>query len=126
MVSTSRMIKDRENRTNFNKQPQYYAKCPINLLLDRQLKAVDVRVWLYLKWRQGTNKSAWPSLKRIADDLNISRHSVQRSVRRLKQKGWLDVQDKNTNQETRGRGRTYHFSTKAPSEQQIKRTKFAP
>jgi predicted transcriptional regulator len=77
-------------------------------LLDKDLSAVECRMLLYLLWRQGSNGSAWPGLRRIADDLDISESTVRRAINELRAKGWLHPTPVNKG----GRGRTNHYSVK--------------
>lgn len=111
MESPPRMAKDREHQPTFNKQSPYYVKCPVNLLLDHQLKAVDVRVWLYLKWRQGKNQSAWPGQERIAKDLHLVVNTVKCSLGRLQERGWLEINPAQGS----GRGHRKYYTVKKVS-----------
>lgn len=75
------------------------------VILDGKLSAYDVRLFLYLSWRQGRNKSAWPSQETIAKDTNVSLRTVQRAVKNLEEQGLIEV--KGTGRE--GRGHSYHY-----------------
>lgn len=107
MESPPRMVKDRENQPTF-KLPPHYVKVPVELLLDQRLKAVDKVVWLYLRWRQGKNRSAWPGQERIAKELHLAVNTVKSSLRRLRERGWLEI---NPAQGT-GRGHRKYYTVK--------------
>lgn len=55
----------------------------------QRLSAVDKLVLLYITWRQGGHDTAWPSLRRIALDLAITKGVVVRSITRLVAAGLL-------------------------------------
>lgn len=48
-----------------------------------------VAVYLYLKSRANAEGICWPSVRTIARDLHLSRATVQRALRELRQSGWL-------------------------------------
>ncbi|MHC4397631.1 MAG: helix-turn-helix domain-containing protein, partial [Planctomycetota bacterium] len=58
---------------------------------DRNLTAYDIRVYLYLKLRQGENSNTWPSPETIAKDIGISEKTVRKSIANLKKQGYLKV-----------------------------------
>lgn len=108
MESPPRIAKDRENQPTSYKLPPHYVKAPVNLLLDQRLKAVDKVVWLYLQWRQGKHCSAWPGQERIAKELHLAINTVKGSLRRLRERGWLEI---NPAQGT-GRGHRKYYTVK--------------
>ena len=111
MESPPRMAKDRENQPTSYKLPPHYVKAPANLLLDQRLKAVDKVVWLYLRWRQGKNSSAWPGQERIAKDLHLAVNTMKGSLGRLPERGWLEINPAQGS----GRGHRKYYTVKKGS-----------
>lgn len=66
----------------------------LNTFLDvtaSRLRQVDALVWLCLLRHTGKNWCAYPSKKRIAESLNVSEKTVQRSLKRLQEEGLVRV-----------------------------------
>lgn len=72
----------------------------VEALLDAEITAADYRVFTYLYWKQGKNGSAWPSQETMSNDLNISVRTVQMTIKRLEQRGYLHI----SRPEKQGRG----------------------
>jgi hypothetical protein len=85
-----------------------YVPVPVELMLDPELASVDVRVWSYIRWRQGRNSSAWPCKDRIAEELHISIDTVKRSIFRLSKRCWIEIERPNRT----GRGAKCHYTAK--------------
>ncbi|NQV32550.1 MAG: helix-turn-helix domain-containing protein [Phycisphaeraceae bacterium] len=62
---------------------------PIAAIVDPAISRSALRVLGYLSWRQGNKKAAWPSIKCIADDLQLDTRTVQRSLDVLEEKGLI-------------------------------------
>ncbi len=45
---------------------------------------------MYLKDRSDAGNTCWPSVRRIAEDLKLSRRTVQRALTDLEQHGFLE------------------------------------
>jgi len=63
----------------------------VKALLDKDLSAIEYRVWCYLSWRQGGKGSSWPAQDTIAADLGLTAEGVRKITRRLERKGWLRI-----------------------------------
>lgn len=63
----------------------------VNALLDRSLSAVEFRTWTLIYRYQGGNESAWPSQKKLADDLGLTEDGIRKITHRLAAKGWLRI-----------------------------------
>jgi hypothetical protein len=96
------------------------------LLADRHLRPLDKLIYLVLKFRQGRNGCAWPSLSRVAQDVGgVSEDTVRRSIGRLEEQGWLKI----IRPEDQGRGKTNQYVTATPqkgSSRAAKRVANAP
>lgn len=73
----------------FEKQGWVFAQTPIWATCDFNISDGAYRLFTYLDWRQGNDDYCWPSLARIARDLNLSRSTVRRRLRELEQAGYL-------------------------------------
>ena len=71
------------------KPPPKYSSIPIVLVFDKNLKHTDTKTYAYIKWRQGRSPDCWPSIERIARDLHMSTSTVQLSLQRLIDRGWI-------------------------------------
>lgn len=80
--------------TTFTKDGWTFAQVPIGLMLDKTLSDGAKVLFAYLAWRQGTSDNAWPSVGRMADDMNVSNRAIQRRVRELQDQGWLTVTER--------------------------------
>ena len=47
-------------------------------------------VYMYLKDRSNADSTCWPSVRRIAEDLKLSRRTVQRALADLEQQRFLE------------------------------------
>ena len=61
-------------------------------MLDKSLSAVEYRVLSYIFWRQGKNRSAYPSQAIIALELGLTAEGVRKIIGRLAESGWLTVE----------------------------------
>ena len=80
--------------TTFTKEGWTFAQVPIGLMLDKALSDGAKVLFGYLAWRQGTSDNAWPSVGRMASDMNVSNRAIQRRVRELQDQGWLTVTER--------------------------------
>ncbi len=85
------MKKQAAKQTANNNNPPNFVLAPKELLLDPNLTALDIRINLYLKWRQGRNSESWPSLELIGKEVGVSEDTVRRSIERQEKRGWLKV-----------------------------------
>src|SRR5690625_861307 len=61
-----------------------------NWIFDRDdLRSTDKLVFLYLCRRAGADGRSWPSIRRMADDVGMSRNTVRSAIERLEQAGLL-------------------------------------
>lgn len=49
-------------------------------------------VYMYLRDRGNGERKCWPSIRTIAEDLNLSRSTVKRALSELEQHGYLERQ----------------------------------
>lgn len=52
----------------------------------------EIAVYMYLKSRADENGVCWPGVRTIALELNLSRATVQRALRSLRNGGWIQVE----------------------------------
>ena len=57
---------------------------------DQDLSHRARTVYMYLKDRSDAVKTCWPSLRSIAEDLKLSRRTVQRALTDLERHGFLE------------------------------------
>lgn len=67
-----------------------WAAIPADVILDKALNDLDVRVYGYLLWRCGKKGHAWPGEERIAEELNKSTRTIARAIQNLKSNGWIE------------------------------------
>lgn len=72
-----------------------FAQVPISMILDRDLSSEGKVLYAYLAWRQGTHPFCWPSVSRIAHDLNWTERTVQRHMRELENSRWISIEMRN-------------------------------
>jgi len=65
---------------------------PTNILCDGALSPEARLLWVYLAWRQGSNRHAWPSMPKIEGDLAMSRNRLRRALRQLQDRGLVQVE----------------------------------
>lgn len=53
-----------------------------------------VTVYLYLQKRANSEHQCWPSIRRIAADLHLSRRTVERALRDLERNGWVKAEQR--------------------------------
>ena len=73
-----------------------WAKVAARAVVDRNLKALDVRVLACIGIYAGREGTAWPAQETIARSLGIERATVCRAIRRLREGGYLDRYRKRT------------------------------
>jgi hypothetical protein len=73
-----------------------WAKLAARAVVDRNLRALDVRVLAAIGVYAGRDGTAWPSQETIAWALGIERATVCRSIKRLRTGGYLDRYRKRT------------------------------
>jgi predicted transcriptional regulator len=73
-----------------------WAKLAARAVVDRNLRALDVRVLATIGIHAGRDGTAWPSQETIARALGIERATVCRSIKRLRTGGYLDRYRKRT------------------------------
>src|SRR3954453_14679345 len=73
-----------------------WAKLAARAVGDRNLRALDVRVLACIGIYAGPEGTAWPSQETIAQALGVERATVCRSIKRLREGGYLDRYRKRT------------------------------
>ena len=61
-----------------------------SIYADQDLSHRARTVYMYLKDRSGAGNTCWPSVRRIAEDLKLSRRTVQRALSDLECHGFLE------------------------------------
>ena len=89
-----------------------FVQVPLWLLACSNVDPQAKVIYGYLVWRQGRNAGCWPSLDKIAADLQLSRASVMRHLRRLEQLGYIQV--------TREKGRANLYTVNGEPGQTVK------
>lgn len=75
---------------------QWFAMVPATVIRDRRITSGVRDVLSALLIYADKDGTCWPSQKRIADDLGISREEVNRRMRRLKDVGYLTIEPPKT------------------------------
>lgn len=73
-------------------QEQFFASVPKDLIYHSGLTAYDLRVYATLAERAVSKGHAWPGIRRIASDLNMSKSTVQQAIERLESIGAVVVE----------------------------------
>ena len=60
-----------------------------SIYADQELSHRAKTVYMYLKDRSNADGTCWPSVRRIAEDLKLSRRTVQRALADLERHGFL-------------------------------------
>ena len=68
-----------------------FAQVPIWLLACADVDPQAKVIYAYLVWRQGQNEGCWPSIDRIASDLQVERKTVIRNLQDLEEKEYIQV-----------------------------------
>lgn len=89
-----------------------YAMIPSDAVDDAELTLADLRVLGVIGYHAGRKKPAWPKQKTIAERLGIARETVNRSVRRLHRKGYIDIAHQFD--EAGGQRESYYFVRNDP------------
>jgi hypothetical protein len=87
-----------------------FAKFPIAILMAKDLSPQARIVWAYLRYRQGRNKTSWPSLETIGRDLGFSKSSAGRAVAELELAGLMTI----IRPAEKGRGHYSRYEIKGP------------
>ena len=61
-----------------------------SIYADQELSHRAKTVYIYLKDRSNADGTCWPSVRRIAEDLKLSRRTVQRALADLERHGFLE------------------------------------
>ena len=61
-----------------------------SIYADQELSHRAKTVYMYLKDRSNADGTCWPSVRRIAEDLKLSRRTVQRALSDLEHHGFLE------------------------------------
>ena len=69
-----------------------WAKFPLLVLYDSRLKPVDKIIYVYLVGYSGLYGYAFPSYKRICNELKISRNTLSKSLKRLEEIGLISIE----------------------------------
>lgn len=62
-----------------------------SIYADQELSHRAKTVYMYLKDRSNADDTCWPSVRRIAEDLKLSRRTVQRALADLERHGFVTV-----------------------------------
>ena len=73
-----------------------WAKLAARAVIDRNLRALDVRVLAAIGIYAGRDGTAWPSQETLATMLGMTRETVCKSIARLRRHGYLDRYRKRT------------------------------
>lgn len=68
-----------------------FAIIPADAIDDLSLTAMDLRVLGVIAYHAGRDRTAWPKQSTIAARLKITREAVNRSIKRLKDRGFVEV-----------------------------------
>lgn len=68
-----------------------FAIIPADAIDDLKLTATDLRVLGVIAYHANRDRSAWPKQKTIAARLKLTREAVNRSLKRLKQRGYVEI-----------------------------------
>lgn len=69
-----------------------FARIPEELVLDLTMTPIDVRLYALLDRYAGENGAAFPSQKTICADLGRGHTQVKASLRRLSERGWIEIE----------------------------------
>ena len=61
-----------------------------SIYADQELSHRAKTVYMYLKDRSNADDTCWPSVRRIAEDLKLSRRTGQRALADLERHGFLE------------------------------------
>ena len=67
-----------------------------SIYADQELSHRAKTVYMYLKDRSNAGGTCWPSVRRIAADLKLSRRTVQRALTDLERHGFLERTQKDS------------------------------
>ena len=81
-----------------------------SIYADQELSHRAKTVYMYLKDRSNADGTCWPSIRRIAEDLKLSRRTVQRALSDLEHHGFLERTPYST---TRGTATPPHWKSGA-------------
>lgn len=73
-------------------QERRFAMVPTWVIYHPELNHADVRVYATLSERAGRKRVAWPGHRRIAEDIGMSRSTVQAAIARLEAVGAVEVE----------------------------------
>ena len=65
-----------------------------DFLYQSELLHRAVAVYLYLEDRSNKKGECWPSVKRMADDLKVSKSTIRRAIKDLKEEGLLTTEQR--------------------------------
>jgi hypothetical protein len=68
-----------------------YVQTPVPLILDTRLTGNDIRVLVYLAWRQGAHEKTWPGIRTMARELGLDKSTVQLCINKLRRLVYLSV-----------------------------------
>lgn len=66
-----------------------FAQVPDDLVIDKRLSHLAVRLWVRLDKYAGKDGDAFPSRARLADDLGVSKGGIARALAELAHAGWI-------------------------------------
>ncbi len=93
---------------------QFY-KLPTELANRADLSASAKLVWSYLHYRQGTNGTCWPGLRRIANDLGLrSPSAVAKCIKQLEIAGLVEVKRGKPNRKGEEKQTNHYTIKRAP------------
>jgi len=85
----------------------FYIRIP-STILTMAISPTAKIVWGYIRYRQYENETAWPSHRRMANELRVARSTIVRAIEDLENAGLIDV----IRPEARGRGRYWKYTIK--------------
>ena len=76
-----------------------YTKVYHDFLKSRILSPSERTVFIFLSMHANQESQAWPSLNRLADETGLSKRTVQRCIEKLKEKGAVSVQRRESDEQ---------------------------
>lgn len=68
-----------------------FGRYGLNILQDRRLNCSELRLYLYLKFRQGKNHLCYPSYQKIHEDLGLSMGGISKLLANLEKYKWIEI-----------------------------------
>ena len=90
---------------------EYFAKVPVRMLSDENIKSTSVRVYLALdSFADNKTRVCYPSINSLAEKLNINRRTVIRSLNELIENGYVRKSKRSSKNNGGYISNVYHLS----------------